>query len=157
MLLPLQRRPLRKHARRDPLRTLPPLPPDGFLQGMTVYARAQRDPSAIFASMRQTVNQLDSNVLIYRMRTLEQQLDKSLMSERLLVSLRGLRTPRHAAGSHRPLRRDGLYGGAADAGNRHPHGARRKPRFRGLAGDARSAGTVGGRSGAGGSGEHTSE
>src|ERR1019366_1675426 len=61
-----------------------------FVQGMTVYARAQGDPTAIFASMRQTVNQLDSNVPIYRMRTLEQQLDKSLMSERLLASLSGV-------------------------------------------------------------------
>jgi predicted permease len=58
-----------------------------FVQGMTVYARAQGDPTAIFASMRQTVTELDSNVPIYRMRTLEQQLDKSLMSERLLASL----------------------------------------------------------------------
>jgi predicted permease len=58
-----------------------------FVQGMTVYARAQGDPTAIFAGMRQTVNELDSNVPIYRMRTLEQQLDKSLMSERLLASL----------------------------------------------------------------------
>ena len=58
-----------------------------FVQGMTVYARAQGDPTAIFASMRKTVNELDSNVPIYRMRTLEQQLDKSLMSERLLASL----------------------------------------------------------------------
>ena len=58
-----------------------------FVQGMTVYARAQGDPKAIFASMRQTVNEIDSNVPVYRMRTLEQQLDKSLMSERLLASL----------------------------------------------------------------------
>ena len=58
-----------------------------FVQGMTVYARAQGDPTAIFAGMRKTVNELDSNVPIYRMRTLEQQLDKSLMSERLLASL----------------------------------------------------------------------
>ena len=56
-------------------------------------------------AMRQTVNELDSNVPIYRMRTLEQQLDKSLMSERLLArSSGGLRTPGHAAGGHR------LYG-----------------------------------------------
>jgi predicted permease len=61
-----------------------------FVQGMTVYARAQGDPTAIFANMRQTVNELDSNVPIYRMRTLEQQLDKSLMSERLLASLSGV-------------------------------------------------------------------
>jgi predicted permease len=58
-----------------------------FVQGMTVYARAQGDPTDLFASMRRTVNELDSNVPIYRMRTLEQQLDKSLMSERLLASL----------------------------------------------------------------------
>jgi predicted permease len=58
-----------------------------FVQGMTVYARAQGDPADLFASMRRTVNELDSNVPIYRMRTLEQQLDKSLMSERLLASL----------------------------------------------------------------------
>jgi predicted permease len=55
--------------------------------GMTVYARAQGDPVDLFASMRRTVNELDSNVPISRMRTLEQQLDKSLMSERLLASL----------------------------------------------------------------------
>ncbi len=61
-----------------------------FVQGMTVYARAQGDPTAIFASMRQTVNELDSNVPIYGMRTLDQQLDKSLMSERLLASLSGV-------------------------------------------------------------------
>ena len=58
-----------------------------FVQGMTVYARAQGDPADLFASMRRTVNELDSNVPVYRMRTLEQQLDKSLMSERLLASL----------------------------------------------------------------------
>ena len=33
------------------------------------------------------MNEVDSNVPVYRMRTLEQQLDKSLMSERLLASL----------------------------------------------------------------------
>ena len=59
-----------------------------FVQGMTVYARAQGDPTA---ALRQrcgrAVNELDSNVPIYRMRTMEQQLDKSLMSERLLASL----------------------------------------------------------------------
>jgi predicted permease len=61
-----------------------------FVQGMTVYARALGDPTAIFAAMRRAVNELDSNVPIYRMRTLDQQLDKSLMSERLLASLSGV-------------------------------------------------------------------
>jgi len=54
---------------------------------MTVYARAQGDPTELFAAMRRAVNELDANVPIYRVRTMEQQLDKSLMSERLLASL----------------------------------------------------------------------
>ena len=58
-----------------------------FVEGMTVYARAQGDPTDLFAAMRKAVTELDSNVPIYRMRTMEQQLDKSLMSERLLASL----------------------------------------------------------------------
>ncbi len=58
-----------------------------FVQGMTVYARAQGDPTELFAAMRRAVNELDANVPIFRVRTMEQQLDKSLMSERLLASL----------------------------------------------------------------------
>ncbi len=44
---------------------------------------------------------------------------------------------------HRPLRRDGLHGGAPHARNRRAHGARRGARRRHLAGDARSAGAGG--------------
>jgi predicted permease len=61
-----------------------------FVQGMTVYARVLGDPAAVFSSMRRSVNEVDSNVPIYRMRTLDQQLDKSLMSERMLASLSGV-------------------------------------------------------------------
>src|SRR5262249_1961892 len=61
-----------------------------FVQGMTVYARATGDPTSIFSAMRQAVQQVDSNVPVYRVRTLSQQLDKSLMSERLLASLSGV-------------------------------------------------------------------
>src|SRR5206468_6045324 len=55
--------------------------------GMTAYARAAGDPAQLFNAMRTAVNEVDSNVPVYRMRTLDQQLDKSLMSERLLASL----------------------------------------------------------------------
>jgi predicted permease len=58
-----------------------------FVQGMTAYVRAAGDPTAVFAAMRQAVQQVDANVPVYRERTLAQQLDKSLMSERLLASL----------------------------------------------------------------------
>jgi ABC-type antimicrobial peptide transport system permease subunit len=41
----------------------------------------------MFALLRRTVREVDSSVPVYRMRTLEQQVDKSLMSERLLATL----------------------------------------------------------------------
>jgi len=58
-----------------------------FVQGMTVYVRAHGDPANLAASLRQAVREVDSTVPIYRMRTLEQQVDQSLMTERLLASL----------------------------------------------------------------------
>jgi predicted permease len=64
-----------------------PYPQMDAVSGMTAYVRAAGDPAQLFNSMRTAVNEVDSNVPVYRMRTLEQQLDKSLMSERLLASL----------------------------------------------------------------------
>jgi predicted permease len=64
-----------------------PYPQLESVQGMTAYVRAAGDPTQLLNSMRTLVNEVDPNVPIYRLRTLEQQLDKSLMSERLLASL----------------------------------------------------------------------
>ncbi|MGA2267558.1 MAG: ABC transporter permease [Bryobacteraceae bacterium] len=58
-----------------------------FVIGMTAYVRTQSDPANLFSLLRRTVREVDSNVPVYRMRTLEQQVDKSLMSERLLATL----------------------------------------------------------------------
>jgi predicted permease len=58
-----------------------------FVLGMTAYLRTEADPDNMFSLLRRTVREVDSNVPVYRMRTLEQQLDKSLMSERLLATL----------------------------------------------------------------------
>jgi ABC-type antimicrobial peptide transport system permease subunit len=64
-----------------------PYPQMGRLQDMTAYVRAAGDPANLFSSLRQMVNDVDPNVPVYRMRTLDQQIDKALMSERLLASL----------------------------------------------------------------------
>jgi predicted permease len=64
-----------------------PYPQMDAVSGMTAYLRAAGDPEQLFGSIRQVVNEVDANVPVYRIRTLEQQLDKSLMSERLLASL----------------------------------------------------------------------
>jgi predicted permease len=58
-----------------------------FVQGMTAYLRAKGDPAGLFPTLRQVVREVDSNVPVYRMRTLEQQVDKSLVTERMLAML----------------------------------------------------------------------
>jgi predicted permease len=59
----------------------------GFVQGMTCYVRGHGDAANLTTSLRQAVNTVDSSVPVYRVRTLEQQVDQSLMTERLLASL----------------------------------------------------------------------
>jgi ABC-type antimicrobial peptide transport system permease subunit len=54
---------------------------------MNVYLKAQRDPAAIFAPVRAVVRQIDPNVPMYDMRTLIDQVDKSLVTERLMALL----------------------------------------------------------------------
>ena len=58
-----------------------------FVQGMTAYLRTQGDPASFFSTLRQVVREVDSNVPVYRLRTLEQQVDKSLVTERMLAML----------------------------------------------------------------------
>jgi predicted permease len=58
-----------------------------FVLGMTTYLRARGDPANLFPALRQVVREVDSNVPVYRMRTLEQQVDKSLVTERMLAML----------------------------------------------------------------------
>ena len=114
-----------------------------FVQGMTVYARAQGDPTDHLrqhAPDRQRARfQRPHLPHAHAGAAARQVADERAPAGLALVRLR---TPGHHAGGHRPLRRDGLHGGAAHARDRHPHGAGRQPRFRGLAGDARSAGAV---------------
>jgi len=58
-----------------------------FVQGMTMYVRTQGDPANLTAALRRTVHDIDSSVPVYRVRTLEQQVDQSLLTERLLAGL----------------------------------------------------------------------
>jgi predicted permease len=58
-----------------------------FVTGMNLYVRTHGDPANLFPAMRQMVRELDSNVPVFGMRTLEQQLDKSLLTERMLAAL----------------------------------------------------------------------
>jgi predicted permease len=59
----------------------------GFADGGTVYVRAQGDTKHLFNTMRDAVHGVDANVPMYDMRTLDDQMEISLLTERLLATL----------------------------------------------------------------------
>jgi predicted permease len=58
-----------------------------FTLGMNAYVRAQGDPTGLFPALRQAVRETDANVPIVGLRTLQEQVDKSLTTERMLATL----------------------------------------------------------------------
>ena len=56
-------------------------------QSVAFYVRAQRDSAALFAAMRREVKKLDAAMPVYEMKTLEAQLDQTLLTERLIAML----------------------------------------------------------------------
>ena len=61
-----------------------------FMMNMTSYVRTFMPPEQAFNMIRRTVAQLDPNLPIYDMRTLESTIDDSLMNERLVAGLSAL-------------------------------------------------------------------
>lgn len=55
--------------------------------GMTVYVRTSLDPKQLMSAVRYQVHQLDPNVPVFDMRTIDEQVDRSLRNERLVASL----------------------------------------------------------------------
>jgi predicted permease len=58
-----------------------------FALGMNVYLKTRGEPAAMFAPVRQAVRKVDPNVPMYDMRTLTEQVDKALITERLMAML----------------------------------------------------------------------
>ncbi len=58
-----------------------------FVLGMEIYVRTARDPDQIFSAARQTVNNLDPNLPVFGMKTVEKQMEESLITERLVATL----------------------------------------------------------------------
>jgi predicted permease len=54
---------------------------------IVVYLRTTGDPSAAFSAAQRTVRELDANVPVYNLRTLERQIDRSLLVERFIATL----------------------------------------------------------------------
>jgi predicted permease len=54
---------------------------------VVVYVRTTDDPTAAFAAAQRTVRELDPNIPVYNLRTLERQIDRSLLVERFIATL----------------------------------------------------------------------
>jgi predicted permease len=55
--------------------------------GFVVYVRTERDPDSSFRSIRAIVHDLDPNLPVINMKTLERQLEDSLVTERMIATL----------------------------------------------------------------------
>ncbi len=64
-----------------------PHPQKGFADGTTIYVRAKGDPAGLFNTLQAAVRGVDSNVPVHSPRTMDNQVEISLLTERLLASL----------------------------------------------------------------------
>jgi predicted permease len=55
--------------------------------GAVMYVRTTNQPDAAFGGIRQLVHQLDTNIPIYNMRTMDHQMNQSLLNDRLIATL----------------------------------------------------------------------
>jgi putative ABC transport system permease protein len=58
-----------------------------FAGGAVMYVRTASGPDAAFGSIREAMRQLDPNIPMYNPRTLEAQIDQSLLNDRLIATL----------------------------------------------------------------------
>jgi predicted permease len=70
-----------------PVQAFTPFLSSRSIAGMTVYFRTDLDPQQMMRVIRRRVQQLDSNVPLYDMRTVEEQVGISLVTERMVASL----------------------------------------------------------------------
>jgi predicted permease len=70
-----------------PLELYTPAHQVNFVVGMSVYVRTSREPEQMFSAIRRAVSNLDPELPLFEMKTLEKQQDESLVTERLVASL----------------------------------------------------------------------
>jgi predicted permease len=70
-----------------PIQAYVPYMNDPYLSGMTIYVRTAGEPNQLISSVRGKMRELDANVPIYAMRTMDEQIGNSLSTERMIASL----------------------------------------------------------------------
>ena len=58
-----------------------------FAGSSVMYVRTSNRPDAAFGAVRQAARDLDANIPIFNLRTLERQIDQSLLNDRLIATL----------------------------------------------------------------------
>jgi predicted permease len=70
-----------------PIQMFEPYMADRDVSGMTMYVRTSMNPEQFFSAVRGKVRELDANLPLYSMRTMENQISNSLLVERLIATL----------------------------------------------------------------------
>ena len=70
-----------------PIQAYVPYMNSPYLGGMTIYVRTAGEPNQLMSSVRAKMRDLDANVPIYAMRTMDEQISNSLSTERMIASL----------------------------------------------------------------------
>jgi predicted permease len=70
-----------------PIQMFEPYMASPYVSNMTIYVRTSMDADQFFSAVRGKVRDLDANLPLYSMRTMEKQLSNSLLVERLIASL----------------------------------------------------------------------
>jgi predicted permease len=58
-----------------------------YVGGMTIYLRTVGEPNQLMSTVRAKVREMDANLPIYAMRTMQEQISNSLSTERMIASL----------------------------------------------------------------------
>ena len=70
-----------------PIQAFIPYMGSRYLGGMTVYVRTTGEPNQLMTSVRAKLREVDANLPIYAMRTMDEQISNSLATERMIASL----------------------------------------------------------------------
>jgi predicted permease len=70
-----------------PIQAYVPYMNSPYLGGMTIYVRTAGEPNQLMSSVRAKMRDLDANVPIYAIRTMDEQISNSLSTERMIASL----------------------------------------------------------------------
>jgi predicted permease len=70
-----------------PIQMFEPYLANDSVSGMTIYARTAMNSDQFFSAVRSKVRGLDANLPLYGMRTMDDQISNSLLTERLIASL----------------------------------------------------------------------